>query len=141
MLGMLPLAILGGVLGVFASSGILSLGSLVGFVTVIGISARNAIMLISHYRHLSVEEGVEPGKELVLRGAEERLSPILMTALTAALALAPLVYTGNLPGQEIEYPMAIVILFGLGAASLVNLFLLPLLFGSFYKPMSQSVNQ
>jgi len=129
MLGMLPLAILGGVLGVFASGGILSLGSLVGFVTVIGIAARNAIMLISHYRHLRSEEGVEFGDELILRGAEERLAPILMTGLTAALALAPLVYTGNLPGQEIEYPMAIVILFGLGAASLINLFLLPLLFG------------
>ena len=130
MLGMLPLAILGGVLGVFASGGILSLGSLVGFVTVIGISARNAIMLISHYRHLSDVEGVQHGRELVVRGAEERLAPILMTALTAALALAPLVYTGNLPGQEIEYPMAIVILFGLGAATIVNLFILPLLFSS-----------
>ena len=128
MLGMLPLAILGGVLGVFASGGIMSLGSLVGFVTVIGISARNAIMLISHYRHLNEMEGVAYGRELILRGAEERLAPILMTALTAALALAPLVYTGNLPGQEIEYPMAIVILFGLGAATIVNLFILPLLF-------------
>jgi len=130
MLSMLPLAILGGVLGVFASGGILSLGSLVGFVTVIGISARNAIMLISHYRHLNEVEGVAYGRELILRGAEERLAPILMTALTAALALAPLVYTGNLPGQEIEYPMAIVILFGLGAATIVNLFILPLLFAS-----------
>ena len=129
MLGMLPLAVLGGVLGVFASGGVLSLGSLVGFVTVIGISARNAIMLISHYRHLNQVENVPFGRELILRGAEERLAPILMTALTAALALAPLVYTGNLPGQEIEYPMAIVILCGLAAATIVNLFILPLLFG------------
>ena len=129
MLGMLPLAVLGGVLGVFATGGIMSLGSLVGFVTVIGISARNAIMLISHYRHLTVEEGLASGNELVVRGAEERLAPILMTALTAGLALTPLVYTGNLPGQEIEYPMAIVILFGLASTTLVNLFLLPLLYG------------
>jgi CzcA family heavy metal efflux pump len=128
MLGMLPLAVLGGVIGVFASGGILSLGSLVGFVTVIGISARNAIMLISHYRHLSEVEGVASTTELILRGAEERLAPILMTASTAALALAPLVYSGNLPGQEIEYPMAIVILFGLASATIVNLFLLPVLF-------------
>ncbi len=128
MLGMLPLAMLGGVLGVFASGGVMSLGSLVGFVTVIGISARNAIMLISHYRHLASEEGVASGRELILRGAEERLAPILMTALTAALALTPLVYSGSLPGQEIEYPMAIVILFGLAAATIVNLFALPLLF-------------
>lgn len=128
MLGMLPLAMLGGVLGVFASGGVMSLGSLVGFVTVIGISARNAIMLISHYRHLASEEGVSSGRELILRGAEERLAPILMTALTAALALTPLVYSGSLPGQEIEYPMAIVILCGLAAATIVNLFALPLLF-------------
>lgn len=128
MLGMLPLAILGGVLGVFASGGVLSLGSLVGFLTVIGISARNAITLISHYRHLNEVENVSFGRELMLRGVEERLAPILMTALTAALALAPLVYTGNLPGQEIEYPMAIVILCGLAAATIVNLFILPLLF-------------
>lgn len=131
MLAMLPLAMLGGVLGVFASGGVISLGSLVGFVTVIGIAARNAIMLISHYRHLRTEEGVEPGRELIVRGAEERLAPILMTALTAALALAPLAYTGNLPGQEIEYPMALVILCGLGTATLVNLFVLPLLFSYF----------
>ncbi|MDZ4852395.1 MAG: efflux RND transporter permease subunit [Pirellulaceae bacterium] len=129
MLSMLPLAILGGVIGVYASGGIMSLGSLVGFVTIVGIAARNAIMLISHYRHLEAEEGLMPGRELVMRGAEERLAPILMTALTAALALAPLVYTGNLPGQEIEYPMAIVILCGLSTATLVNLFALPLLFG------------
>ena len=128
MLGMLPLAILGGVLGVFAAGGVLSLGSLVGFVTVIGIAARNSIMLISHYRHLVREEGVAVGESLILQGAQERLSPILMTALTAALALLPLVTTGNLPGQEIEYPMAWVILCGLVSATIVNLFLLPLLF-------------
>ena len=128
MLGTIPLAILGGVVGVFASGGILSLGSLVGFVTVIGIAARNAIMLISHYRYMVVEEQVAVGSDLIVRGAEERLSPILMTALTAALALTPLVITGNLPGQEIEYPMAIVILCGLASATVVNLFVLPLAF-------------
>lgn len=127
MLGVLPLAILGGVLGVFAAGGVLSLGSLVGFVTVIGIAARNSIMLISHYRHLVQEEGMTAGESLILQGAQERLSPILMTALTAALALVPLVYTGNLPGQEIEYPMAWVILCGLISATVVNLYLLPLL--------------
>lgn len=140
MLGMLPLAILGGVIGVFASGGVLSLGSLVGFVTVIGIEARNAIMLISHYRHLATEEGVSNDRELILRGAEERLAPILMTALTAALALAPLVYSGSLPGQEIEYPMAIVILCGLAAATLVNLFALPLLYELFSSQLSTKLN-
>ncbi len=124
----LPLALLSGVLGVFAGGGIISLGSLVGFVTVLGIAARNAIMLISHYRQLRNEEPGISQHELILRGAEERLAPILMTALTTGLALVPLVVTGELPGQEIEYPMALVILFGLVGATLVNLLVLPVLY-------------
>jgi len=123
----LPLALLGGVLGVHASGGILSLGSLVGFVTVLGIAARNSIMLVSHYRHLTVEEGVSDRLELVMRGAEERLAPIMMTALTTGLALVPLVVTGEIPGQEIEYPLGLVILFGLITATLVNLIILPII--------------
>jgi CzcA family heavy metal efflux pump len=127
----LPLALASGLLGVFAGDGIISLGSLVGFVTVLGIAARNAIMLISHYRHLAVEvPGITP-HELILRGAEERLAPILMTALTTGLALVPLIYTGELPGQEIEYPMALVILTGLAGATIVNLVVLPVLYGLF----------
>ncbi|MCA9128568.1 MAG: efflux RND transporter permease subunit [Planctomycetales bacterium] len=124
----LPLALLGGVIGVHASGGILSLGSLVGFVTVLGIAARNAIMLISHYRHLATEEEVSDRSELVMRGAEERLAPIMMTALTTGLALVPLVLTGEIPGQEIEYPLGLVILFGLITATLVNLLILPIIF-------------
>jgi Cu/Ag efflux pump CusA len=85
-------------------------------------------MLISHYRHLKDVENVADHRKLVVQGAVERLAPILMTALTAGLALLPLVATGELPGQEIEYPMAIVILFGLLSATIVNLFVLPLLF-------------
>ncbi|MDV6033240.1 MAG: efflux RND transporter permease subunit [Phycisphaera sp. RhM] len=123
----LPLALVSGVLGVFAGGGIISLGSLVGFVTVLGIAARNAIMLISHYRHLASEEPDLEKKELLLRGAEERLAPILMTALTTGLALVPLVVMGELPGQEIEYPMALVILTGLVGATLINLLVLPVL--------------
>ncbi len=128
----LPLALLSGVLGVFASGGIISLGSLVGFVTVLGIAARNAIMLISHYRHLAIErpeliDSPSGNRELILQGAEERLAPIMMTALTTGLALVPLVLTGELPGQEIEYPMALVILYGLVGATLVNLLVLPVL--------------
>lgn len=122
----LPLGLLGGVLGVHASGGILSLGSLVGFVTVLGIAARNAIMLISHYRHLATEEGVTNHRELIMRGAEERLAPIMMTALTTGLALVPLILTGEIPGQEIEYPLGLVILFGLTTATLVNLVILPI---------------
>ena len=124
----LPFALIGGVFGVFFSTGILSLGSLVGFVTVLGIASRNAIMLISHFRHLETEEGMEFGIPLVMRGAEERLAPILMTALTAGLALVPLVLSGDKPGHEIEHPLAVVILGGLVTSTLLNLFLLP----SFY---------
>ncbi len=133
----LPFALIGGVAAVFASGGVLSLGSLVGFVTVLGIAARNGIMLISHYRHLEVSEGERFGLALVLRGSEERLLPILMTACTAALALIPLVIGGNKPGHEIEYPMAIVILGGLITSTLLNLFLLPSLYAAFGKEKHQ----
>lgn len=127
----LPFALIGGVAGAFLGGGILSLGSLVGFVTVLGIAARNGIMLISHYRHLEMEENEPFGLSLVLRGAEERLAPILMTAACAALALLPLVWRGNIPGHEIEYPMAIVILGGLVTSTLLNLFLMPTLYLAF----------
>jgi Cu/Ag efflux pump CusA len=122
----------GGVLATLLQGGVLSLGSLVGFVTVIGIAARNGIMMVSHYRHLEEVEGEPFGFGLVLRGAEERLTPILMTALATGLALVPLVIGGNLPGHEIEYPMAVVILGGLATSTVMNLLLLPpiyLIFG------------
>jgi Cu/Ag efflux pump CusA len=130
---MLPLALLGGVVGALLVGGVISLGSLVGFVTVLGIAARNAIMLVSHYRHLQTEETVPFGAELIIRGATERLAPILMTALTTALALVPLVVTGNVPGQEIEYPMAFVILGGIVTSTVLNLFVLPVAYGLFGK--------
>jgi len=129
----LPFALLGGVIGVALTGGVLSLGSLVGFVTVIGISARNGIMLLSHYDHLRRFEGEEFGPALILRGAQERLVPILMTALCAGLALVPLVISGDKPGHEIEHPMAIVILGGLISSTALNLFLMPALCGRFGK--------
>jgi CzcA family heavy metal efflux pump len=127
----LPFALVGGVVAVALTGGTLSLGSLVGFVTVIGIAARNGIMLLSHYRHLEREEGVPFGRALLLRGAEERLVPILMTAACAGLALVPLIVAGNAPGHEIEHPMAIVILGGLVSSTVLNLFLMPSLYGRF----------
>ena len=127
----LPFALVGGVVGVALTGGVLSLGSLVGFVTVIGISARNGIMLLSHYDHLHRVEGEAFGPALILRGAEERLVPILMTALCAGLALLPLVIAGDEPGHEIEHPMAIVILGGLVSSTLLNLFLMPALYARF----------
>ena len=109
----LPSALVGGLLAAYLTGGVISLGSLVGFLTVFGIAARNKIMLINHYQHLERHEGEAFGLGLALRGASERLSPILMTALATGLALVPLVVTGDIPGHEIEYPMAIVILGGL----------------------------
>lgn len=127
----LPFALVGGVAMAFASGGVLSLGSLVGFVTVIGIAARNGIMLVSHYRHLEHEEGESPGRALVLRGSVERLSPILMTGLATALALLPIALAGNKPGQEIEHPMAVIILGGLLTSTLLNLVVMPVLYSRF----------
>ncbi|GJQ24971.1 MAG: cation transporter [Phycisphaerae bacterium] len=123
----LPFALIGGVIGAVLSGGVLSLGSLVGFVTVLGIAARNGIMLVSHYRHLQ-EEGMQAGLKLIMQGAEERLAPILMTALCAGLGLLPLVMAGARPGHEIEHPMAIVILGGLITSTILNLILLPALY-------------
>jgi len=129
----LPFAVVGGVAAVYLADGVLSLGSLVGFITVFGIAARNGILLVSHYRHLRREEGLPHGRELVIRGAQERVAPILMTALAAGLGLLPLALSGNRPGYEIEYPMAVVILGGLVSSTVLNLLVVPalyLLFGN-----------
>ena len=135
----LPFALIGGIAGAFLSGGVISLGSLIGFVTVLGVAARNGIMLIDHYRHLQRKEGVPFGRELILRGAEERLAPILMTALTTGLALVPLIVSGNLPGHEIEYPMAYVILGGLTTSTLLNLLVLPVIYARWGKLPSRNV--
>jgi Cu/Ag efflux pump CusA len=123
-----PTALVGGVIAAYLGDGVISLGSLVGFLTVLGIASRNGIMMISHFQHLERFEGEKFGLNLVLRGARERLSPILMTALCAGLALLPLVFAGNIPGHEIEYPMAVVILGGLVTSTLLNLFVIPALY-------------
>src|SRR5215204_6400901 len=129
----LPMALVGGVLAVWMGGGILTLGSLIGFLTVFGIAARNGILMISHFQHLEREEGEEFGPELVLRGAKERLAPILMTASATGLALVPLAVAGSVAGNEIEHPMAIVILGGLVTSTLLNLFVLPSLYLRFGK--------
>jgi CzcA family heavy metal efflux pump len=136
----LPSALVGGLLGAFASGGIISLGSLVGFLTVFGIAARNGILMINHYQHLERYENETFGPGLVVRGALERLSPILMTALATGLAIVPLVIAGEIPGHEIEHPMAIVILGGLVTSTLLNLFVVPSLYLKFGRSKSNSAS-
>jgi len=123
----LPFALVGGVLAVFAAGGGLSLGSLVGFVTLFGITLRNSLMMISHYEHLVAVEGMTWGLAAAMRGASERLAPILMTALVTALGLLPLAIGSGAPGHEIEGPMALVILGGLITSTALNLLVLPTL--------------
>jgi CzcA family heavy metal efflux pump len=124
----LPSALVGGVLAAFFTIGVISLGALVGFLTVFGIAARNSILLIDHCQHLERYEGETFGPGLVLRGARERLAPILMTTLATAAGLLPLAVAGDIPGHEIEYPMAVVILGGLVTSTLLSLFVVPSLY-------------
>jgi Cu/Ag efflux pump CusA len=134
----LPMALVGGVLTAYLfGSQILSLGSVVGFFTILGIVARNGIMQISHFQHLEEAEGETFGPDLVLRGARERVTPIMMTALTTGLALVPLLIAGSIPGQEIEYPMGIVIVGGLVTSTLLNLFVVPSLYLRFGKSRAE----
>ncbi|MEW6025312.1 MAG: efflux RND transporter permease subunit [Pseudomonadota bacterium] len=121
----LPFALAGGVLAVFGTGGGISLGSLVGFVTLFGITLRNSVMLLSHYEHLVNVEGMTWGPEAAVRGAVERLTPILMTALATALGLLPLAIGSGDPGREIEGPMALVILGGLFTSTALNLLVMP----------------
>jgi CzcA family heavy metal efflux pump len=130
----LPLALIGGVVGVFLAGGVLSVASMIGFITLFGIATRNGIMLVSHIQHLMTEEGVTDFREAVERGAHERLVPILMTATAAGLALIPLALGGGKTGSEIQTPMAIVILCGLTTSTLLNMFVVPTLYLKYARP-------
>ncbi|MBU1100567.1 MAG: CusA/CzcA family heavy metal efflux RND transporter [Bacteroidetes bacterium] len=127
----LPLALIGGVWSVYFTDGIISVASLVGFITLFGIATRNGILMISHYKHL-LDEGKE-FTQAIIQGSVERLNPVLMTAITAALALVPLALGSGEPGKEIESPMAIVILGGLFTSTALNMIILPSLFHKFGK--------
>jgi len=127
----LPLALAGGVAGVWLSGGILSVASIIGFITLFGIATRNGLMMISHVQHLVDAEGVRDPVEAVRRGAMERLAPILMTALATGLGLVPLALSGGKAGSEIETPMAIVILCGLLTATALNMLVIPALYLKF----------
>ena len=123
-----PAALAGGVLAVFAGGGLVSLGSLVGFLAVIGIAARNGILLIERFRHLEHHEAEPFGLGLVLRGARERLSPILASSAAIIAALLPIVLFGHIPGLEIAGPTVVVIMGGVVASALFTLFILPALY-------------
>jgi CzcA family heavy metal efflux pump len=134
---LLPMALAGALLAAKLSTGELSLGAMVGLLTVLGIAGRNGILMIAHFQHLEREEGVPFGPALVLQGAKDRLAPILMTASATGLALVPLVLAGPVPGNEIEHPLAVTILGGLVTATLLNLFVLPSLYLRFAKGRKQ----
>ncbi|MBD3670992.1 MAG: efflux RND transporter permease subunit, partial [Gammaproteobacteria bacterium] len=127
----LPMALIGGVAGVFITGGIVSVAEIIGFISLFGIATRNGVLLVAHTRHLVREEGVTSLREAVHRGATERLIPILMTALSAGLALVPLALGMGEPGSEIQAPMAWVILTGLLSSTVLNMLLLPALYYRF----------
>lgn len=124
----LPLAMIGGVVGVYVTGGVLSVAAIIGFITLFGIATRNGVMMISHIRNLIGTGVVTDPVAAVKRGAEERLVPILMTALAAGLALVPLALSAGKPGSEIQAPMAVVILFGLLTSTALNMFVVPALY-------------
>ncbi|MGE4348040.1 MAG: efflux RND transporter permease subunit, partial [Flavobacteriaceae bacterium] len=122
----LPLALIGGVLSVYFTSNIVSIPSIIGFITLFGIATRNGILLISRYQ--SLDEQQVPLRESIMKGSADRLNPILMTALTSALALIPLVFNGDKPGNEIQSPMAVVVLGGLLTSTILNVFIVPVVY-------------
>ncbi|MCK5862761.1 MAG: efflux RND transporter permease subunit, partial [Candidatus Hydrogenedentes bacterium] len=130
----LPLALIGGVAAVFLMGGVLSVASIIGFISVFGVAARNGIMLINHIRNLQLHEGVSNFTEAVWRGAVERVVPVVMTAFSTGLALVPLALAHEEPGNEIQSPMAVVIIGGLLSATLLNMLVVPALYLRFGRP-------
>jgi Cu/Ag efflux pump CusA len=124
----LPLSIIGGVVGVYLAGGVVTIASIIGFITLFGIATRNGVMMISHIHHLVEHDAVKNVREAIRRGAEERLIPILMTALAAGLALVPLALSAGQPGSEIQAPMAVVILCGLISSTVLNMLVVPALY-------------
>lgn len=138
IMGNIPLALIGSVVALHLAGQPLSVASMVGFITLAGISARNGILKVSHYINLALHEGESFGRDLVIRGSLERLTPVLMTALSAGLALVPLLYGADQPGREILHPVAVTIFGGLISATIIDTVLTPLLFLAFgRKPLER----
>ena len=129
----IPLALIGSVIAVWLTGGVLSIATMVGFITLTGIASRNGIMMISHYIHLVQYEGETFNDKMIIRGSLERLVPVLMTALVAALALIPLTMDATAPGKEILYPVATVTLGGLISSTLLDMIVTPVVFKQFGK--------
>jgi heavy-metal exporter, HME family len=128
IMGNVPLALIGSVLALWLAGQPLSVATMIGFITLTGISARNGILKVSHYINLVLFEGERFGREMIVRGSVERLTPVLMTALSAGLALTPLMIGADAPGKEILHPVAITIFGGLISSTLLDTFLTPVLF-------------
>ena len=137
-----PLALVGAVLGLWLSGQPLSIAALIGFITLAGIATRNGILKVSHWLNLMRFEGERFTREMIVRGAQERLTPVLMTALVAAFALAPLLFEAGQPGTEILHPVAVVIFSGLSGATLLDTFITPALFWRFgHKPAERLLGE
>ena len=135
------MALVGGVLALWVSGGVLTIGALVGLFTVLGLAQGNGILMVNHCEYLEREEGEVFGPALVIRGARERMAPILMTSLATGLALVPLLFYGDQPGREIEHPLAVVIIGGLFPSTLLTLFVLPSLYLRFGRPSKKAAEE
>ena len=129
----LPLALIGSIVSIYLTEKILSVATLIAFITLCGIASRNGVMMISHYLHLIKYEGKAFTKETIIQGSQERLIPVLMTALTAVFALMPILFSKGEPGKEILYPVAVVITGGLLTSTLLDIFVTPVVFYNFAK--------
>ncbi|MCC7307421.1 MAG: efflux RND transporter permease subunit, partial [Acidobacteria bacterium] len=135
----IPLALIGAVWALHLSGGVFSIATMVGFVSLVGITSRNGIMMISHYLHLMKEEGEDFTEHMIVRGSLERLVPVLMTALTAGLSLIPFILAADAPGKEILHPLAVVVLGGILTSTLLDQIVTPAIFYKFGRPSAERV--